>query len=150
MRRLTSPNLAAASRMQREREPIQTQRREDCAVVNEDRGFRRPGIQKGLFRDLRAGRIPIEGELDLHGRTREEARRELERFIETAQRPDRKRAIRIIHGKGLRSPAGIATLRESVAEWLTASCAVLACCEAGPHDGGSGALRALLRARPPR
>ena len=43
-------------------------------------GFKRPGIQDGVFRKLRLGKYDIEARLDLHRRTIEQARQEVFRF----------------------------------------------------------------------
>ena len=45
----------------------------------------------------------VQRELDLHGKTGSEAKREIERFIQNAQN-QRIRTIRIVTGKGLHSP----------------------------------------------
>ena len=97
------------------------------------------------LRDLRKGQIAIEGELDLHGHTVIEAQDRLRLFLQAAQAPDRQRAVRVIHGKGHQSPDGKPVLKENVEAWLRQSGAVLAFCEAGLRDGGSGAVRVLLK-----
>jgi DNA-nicking Smr family endonuclease len=128
------------------REPVkQSPSKPEPPVIQEEHGFRKPGIQESVFRDLRSGRIPIEGELDLHGLTQPEAKRTLDQFLRYSQAKDRQRAVRIIHGKGHGSQHGKSALRESVIDWLRQSDAVLAFSEAGPGDGGSGAVRVLLK-----
>ncbi|MEC8443267.1 MAG: DNA endonuclease SmrA, partial [Pseudomonadota bacterium] len=51
-------------------------------------GFKRPGIQDGVYRKLRLGKYDIEARLDLHRRTIEEARRELYRFVQDCMAAD--------------------------------------------------------------
>lgn len=115
--------------------------------VDEEFGFSRPGLQHSEFKKLRTGRVPIDGVLDLHGETSAEAEVRLKSFLMAMQSSHGQRAVRVIHGKGLRSPNHIPVLKGKVGEWLRQSNAVLAFCEAGPMDGGSGALRVLLRRR---
>jgi DNA-nicking Smr family endonuclease len=53
--------------------------------------------------------------------------------------------VRIVHGKGNRSPHGIALLRNKVRLSLVQREEVLAFCDAPPADGGAGAVVVLLR-----
>ncbi|HKQ69439.1 MAG TPA: Smr/MutS family protein, partial [Polyangiaceae bacterium] len=76
----------------------------------------RPGYEQ-LLRQLARGELPLEGTLDLHGLTTEEAYPELRRFCREERR-QRHRAALIIHGKGSRSPGGHGVLREEVPRWL--------------------------------
>ena len=102
------------------------------------------GIQRGVLRKIRNGQLPVEAELDLHGCTVQQAKVKVHEFLQQ-NRIDRQRVIRIIHGKGRRSPDQQSILRTKVTEWLYASDDVLAFCPAGPSDGGSGAVRVLLK-----
>lgn len=80
--------------------------------------------------------------LDLHGLTREEARREVVRFVR-AQRSRGARRVLIIHGKGNHSDSGRGVLADAAIEALTeggAAPAVEAFSTAAPVNGGSGAL----------
>lgn len=120
---------------------------EDENSADDEFNFRRPGIQISEFKKLRNGHIPLNGELDLHGQTSVEAERRLKAFLLAMQSSQGQRAVRVIHGKGLRSPDHVPVLKGKVAEWLRQANAVLAFCEAGHADGGSGALRVLLRRR---
>jgi DNA-nicking Smr family endonuclease len=110
-------------------------------------GFARLGIQKTVLRRLRNGQIPVEAELDLHGCTVAEAEHQLKLFLRDAQATGRQRAVRVIHGKGLGSPEGKPVLKAKVSELLRRSDAVLAFCTAELSDGGSGAVRVLLKKR---
>ena len=62
-------------------------------------------IEPRLRRKLGRGRVPIEGTLDLHGMTRDQARAALARFL-TARANRGDRTVLVITGKGL------ATLRD--------------------------------------
>jgi DNA-nicking Smr family endonuclease len=70
----------------------------DAVAVRQGRSVRKSGVQEAVLRHLRSGRIPIEGQLDLHGHTQPEAKVALEAFIQQSQASDRQLAVRIIHG----------------------------------------------------
>jgi DNA-nicking Smr family endonuclease len=57
------------------------------------------------------------------------------------------RCVRVIHGKGLSSPAREPVLKGKVRRWLAQWDDVLAYCEAPRHAGGAGAVLVLLRGR---
>ena len=114
--------------------------------TGEQLAFKRDGVSPLVFRKLRRGHWILQGEIDLHGLTREEARVHLAAFLsECARRGTR--CIRVIHGKGLRSRNKEPVLKAKVAHWLAQRDEVLAFCEATPRDGGSGAMFVLLKAR---
>ena len=56
------------------------------------------------------------------------------------------RCVRVVHGKGLRSPGREPVLKGKVQRWLTQRNEVLAFCEAPKNQGGGGALLVLLKA----
>jgi len=96
---------------------------------------------------LRRGEFAVQGHLDLHGQTRDEAHVSLETFVRR-ERALGHRCILVIHGRGLNSPAQIPVLKESVGRWLSRGALgrqTLAFCTARPCDGGAGALYVLLR-----
>ncbi len=100
-----------------------------------------------LLRKLSDGEIALQGHVDLHGLTREEARTALERFL-LASRQAGKRCVLVVHGRGLHSKDQIPVLKTSVQLWLTRGRIarwVLAFSTARPHDGGAGAVYVLLR-----
>jgi len=103
-------------------------------------------VDKRLAERLRRGQLPIEGKLDLHGLTQEEAHDQLAGFIAISQKQGR-RCILVVTGKGLwREGAGI--LREMVPRWLNERpnrARVLAVTQAQPQHGGAGALYILLK-----
>jgi DNA-nicking Smr family endonuclease len=106
-----------------------------------------PGIDRRLLRQLKHGDYALQGHLDLHGLTAEEARGEVERFVDKA-RNEGKRCVLIIHGRGHHSKEGIAILRDRLKVWLTRgriAKSVLAFATARPADGGAGAVYVLLR-----
>lgn len=104
------------------------------------------GIQHSVLRRLRRGHYAVQAELDLHGLTVEAARLEVGIFLQYCR--DRQlRCVRIIHGKGLRSPGGLPVIKIKLAAWLRRCQSVLAFCSARPVDGGTGAIYVLLRTR---
>lgn len=109
--------------------------------------FRRNGISKETVRRMKQGQIAIEGELDLHGLTVDQARLAFASFLNTAYQEQR-RCVRIIHGKGLRSEARLPVLKGCVNGWLQQKNEVLAFCSARPEDGGTGAVYVLLKRIP--
>lgn len=107
--------------------------------------YRSDGVQDAVMRKLRRGQYHIDGELDLHGYNRVQARLVLTQFLTRCH--DRNlRCVRIIHGKGNGSPNSGPVLKTHVASWLRRRNDVVAYCSARPCDGGTGAVYVLLRA----
>ena len=106
--------------------------------------FARPGLQHRLLQRLKRGEFPVEGRLDLHGRTIAEAGDDLASFLQEA-RENGCRCVIVIHGKGQRSQEGKPVLKSQVNHWLQSHDAVLAFSSAQPRHGGSGAVYILLR-----
>lgn len=106
----------------------------------------RPGLGVDVLTRLRRGHWSVQGELDLHGLTADEAHGTLTDFIVDA-RSRGIRCVRVIHGKGLSSRNREPVLKGKVRRWLTQWDEVLAYCEAPRHAGGGGAVIVLLRSR---
>ncbi len=106
--------------------------------------FLRSGVSKETLRRIKRGQTAIEGELDLHGLTVDQAGWALARFLQDAL-SDGKRCVRIIHGKGLRSEARLPVLKGCVNNWLRHRDDILAFCSARAEDGGTGAVYVLLK-----
>ncbi|MEK6806857.1 MAG: Smr/MutS family protein [Pseudomonadota bacterium] len=107
--------------------------------------WQRPGLQNTVFRKLRRGSYRVEAEVDLHGLKSEAAALEVRSFLDDCQQRDY-RCVRIIHGKGLRSPNSGPVIKSKVGGWLRKRADVLAYVSARPVDGGTGAIYVLLRA----
>ena len=105
--------------------------------------FRRPGMGPDVVRKLRRGEWSIQGQLDLHGLRREDARDALSHFIKDAHKVGW-RCVRVVHGKGLGSPGKTPVLKGRVQSWLIQKEQVLAFAQARPAEGGAGALVVLL------
>lgn len=116
--------------------------------TDEALSYRRPGVGPDVPRRLRRGDWVIQRQIDLHGLRVDEAREALAAFLADCLKRD-VRCVRIVHGKGLGSVNREPVLKGKVLRWLAQRDEVLAFCQAGPSDGGSGALVALLRAGPP-
>jgi len=104
-----------------------------------------PEIPKRLHR----GDFSIQAHIDLHGLGVEDARDAFDKFFKDSITTG-KRAVLIVHGRGLSSPDK-PVLKTKVIEWLT--CGhwrkwVIAFSSAKPCDGGAGATYVLLRHRP--
>lgn len=143
-------------RVPRERRPGRVRlaaQRQPSGLFEIDRsGDRVEGLAAGAARhhldQLFAADLSIEVTLDLHGHSEEAARRVVEEAVERAHAAGQ-RCLRVIHGRGRRSP-GAPVLKEALPDWLTGPrCAarVLAFTSAPIFLGGSGATLVLLRRR---
>jgi DNA-nicking Smr family endonuclease len=107
----------------------------------------RHGLDPRLLSQLRRGEFSVQAHLDLHGMIQPDAKEALTSFIVDSVRKGR-RAVLIVHGRGLRSPGGLPVLKHAAAQWLSHGIAggyVLAFATARPSDGGAGAVYVLLR-----
>ena len=105
------------------------------------------GLDRRLLARLRRGDYAVQGHVDLHGLTREEARIQVDSFLHDSRLRGR-RCILIIHGRGLNSKDQIPVLKEALRVWLTRGRIarhVLCFATARPTDGGAGAVYVLLR-----
>ena len=93
----------------------------------------------GYFKSLET-----QDNLDLHGRTSEEAERLVEEFLKESYK-QRLVKVRIVHGRGLHSPDGRAVLKDVVMRILKRSAYVRATGVASPSEGGSGAVWVVLQ-----
>jgi DNA-nicking Smr family endonuclease len=98
-----------------------------------------------IIQYLHEGKVSIQDCLDLHGAVAEEAEEEVERFIKDSIRKGFK-CIKIIHGRGLRSPT-VPVLKEAVVKWLLSRFRkyIAAFVSARQCDGGLGAVYVLLK-----
>lgn len=105
------------------------------------------GVDRRVLKRLRAGDFALQGHVDLHGLTREQARERVGRFLNDSRKASH-RCVLIVHGRGQHSKDHIPVLKEAVKSWLERgqlARAVLAFATARPHDGGAGAVYVLLR-----
>lgn len=108
--------------------------------------FLRNGLSAQHLRKLRRGHWVVQDHLDLHGLTVPESRQLLAGFLSHCLR-EGLRCVRIVHGKGLRSPNREPILKKKVAGWLMQRDEVLAYCQAPAAAGGGGAVLVLLRGK---
>ncbi|HSY41867.1 MAG TPA: Smr/MutS family protein [Polyangia bacterium] len=137
-----SPRSLAAPAPRGGRPPFEVERAGDAVAG------RAADVSAEVLRGLRRGDHRPEARLDLHGQTREEALRAVERFV-LRSRADGLRAVLVIHGRGQNSEAGEPVLRPALQEWLasaaSARAGVMAFAPAPPRAGGTGAAVVLLR-----
>ncbi len=147
---LRPPKPPAEPRQTRldEAEVLHTLRQAPLDLVEHRTGdevvYAQAGIDHATLRRLRRGQYSVEASLDLHGMREREAADALGQFLVHSQLQGR-RCLRIVHGKGNRSPGREPVLLRMVHRRLRRHGEVLAFCSAPPRDGGIGAVYVLLR-----
>ena len=116
---------------------------ESLLLTDDGLSFRRAGIGPDVVTKLRRGHWALQGDIDLHGYTRDEARTMLSDSIRECHRRGM-RCVRVVHGKGLGSPGRQPVLKAKVQRWLAQSAEVIAFAQASGPQGGAGALVVLL------
>ena len=104
------------------------------------------GIDRRQAERFRKGNLAIEGKIDLHGRTQQDAHDDLLAFLRRAHAAG-KRNVLVVTGKGMTS-SKVGILRQAVPRWLNEPpfrSLVLAFDYAEPQHGGEGALYVLLK-----
>jgi DNA-nicking Smr family endonuclease len=105
------------------------------------------GLDPALVRKLRRGEFSVQAHLDLHGKSRAEAKGEVDAFLRRS-REQGKRCVLLVHGRGLHSKDQVPVLKDALRNWLATARFgrhVLAFATARPQDGGAGAVYVLLR-----
>jgi len=105
--------------------------------------FTRPGVQHGVFKNLRLGKYDIHSTLDLHGKTVEQSRQAVWGFIKDCYQQGVRCGL-ITHGKG-QGREEPAKLKSCVNHWLPQIDSVLAFHTAQKQHGGLGATYILLK-----
>ncbi|MDB2383709.1 DNA endonuclease SmrA [Porticoccaceae bacterium] len=105
--------------------------------------YQRPGVQHGVYKNLRLGKYEIQSRLDLHRHTVEQARVALWRFVDDCHKHSIRCAL-ITHGKGegRQEPA---KLKSCVNHWLRQFDEVLAFHSAQKQHGGVGCTYVLIK-----
>jgi DNA-nicking Smr family endonuclease len=103
-----------------------------------------PGLQNNVLKKLRRGFFGLDAEIDLHGLTSNEAKRQLLHFLQSCVE-EGCRCVHIVHGKGHRSADNHPVLKNNLNLWLRQHKDVQAFCSSPPKDGGTGAVFVLLR-----
>jgi DNA-nicking Smr family endonuclease len=135
----------------RERAPTRAKRAAAPFIVEQSgdaMAGRATDLSAKELRALRGGERDIDARVDLHGRDRASAVRELERFVGEA-RARGARVVLVIHGRGRGSDTGEPVLRPAVWDWLAGPgaerCGVMGFATAPPRHGGNGATLVMLR-----
>ncbi|MEQ1620823.1 MAG: Smr/MutS family protein [Methylococcales bacterium] len=102
------------------------------------------GLQNAVLKKLRRGHFGRDAEIDLHGLTGDEAKRQLLHFLHDCVE-DGCRCVHIIHGKGYRSPDNQPVLKNHLNLWLRQHKDVQAFCSTPIKAGGTGAVFVLLQ-----
>lgn len=108
-----------------------------------------PGLDRRTDERFRRGELPLDGHLDLHGMTQEQAHNTLRGFIHRSRQRG-SRCLLVITGKGTRGGRGEGILRKALPVWLNEPDLrphILAFRVARQHHGGSGAFYLLLKRR---
>ncbi len=119
---------------------------ESLLLTDDGLSFRRPGIGPDVVTRLRRGQWTLQGEIDLHGHTRDQARDALASYLNECHRRGM-RCLRVVHGKGHGSPGRQPVLKARVQRWLAQRIEVIAFAQASGPQGGAGALVVLLAAQ---
>lgn len=136
-------------------EPAEPTRAPAAPVPASPAGAKRPmpplrlgataAMDKRTGRRFKRGELAVDGRIDLHGLTVEQAHAALSRFIR-ASHARGARCVVVVTGKG--SGAGTGKIRRETPEWLNRADLrplVLAVSEARTRDGGTGALYVMLK-----
>lgn len=116
----------------------------DKLGIEDSLSYSAPGLQKNVLKKLRKGYFGLDAEIDLHGLTSAEAKRQLLNFIYLCVE-DGYRCVHIVHGKGYRSPDNQPVLKNNLNSWLRQHQDVQAFCSTPPKEGGTGAIFVLLQ-----
>lgn len=117
---------------------------QEMLSLEDSMSFISPGLQKNVLKKIRKGQYGLDAEIDLHGLSSHEAKKQFLRFLHDCVE-EGLRCVRIVHGKGYRSPDNQPVLKNSLNVWLRQHGDVLAFCSAPRKEGGTGAVFVLLR-----
>ena len=125
-------------------------------IMRRATSFSSRAIDRNTARAIRKGKLPIEDKIDLHGKTLEEARADLTRFLMQSSDKGLK-CVLAITGKGGRFVSdpnssftirGTGVIKAQLPTWLESkelSHVVIGSTTASQRDGGDGARYILLR-----
>ncbi len=107
-------------------------------------GFKKDGVQNGVYKSLRLGKYDIHAVLNLKGQSLDASRKALLKFIQQSLQKDH-RSLLLQHGNGHHSNPPKATLKSYLNNWLPQFSEVLAFHSALPSHGGNGATYVLIK-----
>lgn len=116
----------------------------DKLDIEDTFNFLAPGLQHSVLKKLRKKQFGLDAEIDLHGLTSVEAKRQLLHFLHDCVENGH-RCVHIVHGKGYRSTDNRPILKNNLNLWLRQHQDVQAFCSAPQRDGGAGAVFVLLQ-----
>ena len=134
--------LAAAEQVQTDSDPLSSEPVEMVDPLSL-LAFQRPGVQHGVYKNLRLGKYHIDARLDLHKMKVDQARQAVYQFVIDCIENDVRMAL-ITHGKG-EGRDKPALLKSCVAHWLPQLDEVLAFHTAQKQHGSYGATYVLLK-----
>lgn len=139
------PRFRPKSRLVDVNEHLSTTQLDLDNVGQEDSlSFLGDGLQHNVLKKMRKGQFGLDAEIDLHGLTSNDAKRQLLHFLHACVE-DGCRCVHIIHGKGYRSPDNQPILKNHLNLWLRQHKDVQAFCSAPVKAGGTGAVFVLLQ-----
>jgi len=109
--------------------------------------YKKPGIQDGVYKNLRLGKYDIEQKVSFNGLSLKDASQLLYTKLEAAHQRG-VRTLLIQHGKGEQSKPFPALKKSYVKHWLPQLDIVIAFHTAQPQHGGLGATYVLLKKHP--
>lgn len=107
-------------------------------------GWKREGVQEGVFRNLRLGRYQTDASLNLQHCTLAQARDEVAGFVRQSCELNI-RTVLIQHGRSHRADEHGNQLKTYLNEWLPLLDRVQGFHSAQPQHGGTGAIYVMLR-----
>ena len=119
---------------------------EDALDSGDELAYLSDGLSRQVLRRLRRGHWVIQDEIDLHGLSWSQSAVAVAAFLRECATGGH-RCVRIVHGKGLRSPNREPVLKGKLRKWLPLRQEVLAFCQAPAAEGGAGALLVLLKTK---
>jgi DNA-nicking Smr family endonuclease len=118
------------------------------AIKPEDMlSFKRPGIQDGVYKNLRLGKYALEGRIELQRMRINDCRTELFKRLNEFHDAG-VRAVLIKHGRGENSKPIPGYVKSFVAQWLSELDIVIAYHSAQRQHGGLAATYVLLKKHP--
>lgn len=108
-------------------------------ILHHEKGIRLQDMAR-----LKNSDFQLSAQLDLHGKTQQEAEEAIQNFIQDAL-AHRMKYVRIIHGKGYNSESDFPILKNLCYQQLKRLSSVVAFCSAPEKNGGVGALNIQLK-----
>jgi len=134
--------LAASDAIESVDDPLSSDPVELVAPLDEI-AYRKPGVQHGVYKNLRLGKYSIDARLDLHRMSVESARKAVYLFVKDCLANDVRVGL-VTHGKGEGRDTP-AMLKSCVAYWLPQLDEVLAFHTAQKQHGSYGATYVMFK-----